>query len=350
MRWVQHSDKGTMCMDSYIAEEEFSRLAQRKIAAYAAQDSRKTTAFGEFAKGDITPIAIGQLFKKQRGRCGVCGQWLLMEPVAPWCLYQWTLDRIDDHRPHDASNVTLACYRCNSGGYSYQKDCARGCHHHECEQKATTDEPAADTITPELGSEPTYCIDDLVCTQGLRNQTELKGECGRVSALPRSSHGDAKYGVLFENGRHCRVAAANLVVAQLVECLCMSANSTETLRLPRNSTALRNAQPSRIAQLVGIPVLFCKTTKGEPPRRWGNLIAMVMSDPTDCIAEPEWQDVDHSVIVFRTDTWQIGGLRDFLFNLHSYVDNVCADDDVLEFGTCASSFTSELFATFVAKQ
>ena len=47
----------------------------------------------------------------------------------PYCVYQFSFDRIDNTRIHSIDNLRVVCWNCNSSGYgSFKQSCSRGCH------------------------------------------------------------------------------------------------------------------------------------------------------------------------------------------------------------------------------
>jgi hypothetical protein len=61
--------------------------------------------------------------------CVGCGCKLLFTEYEPWCLHQFTFDRIDESLGHTKSNVRIICYTCNALGLGSPKTkCVKGCH------------------------------------------------------------------------------------------------------------------------------------------------------------------------------------------------------------------------------
>ena len=47
----------------------------------------------------------------------------------PYCVYQFSFDRIDNTKIHSINNLRIVCWNCNSSGYgSIKQSCSRGCH------------------------------------------------------------------------------------------------------------------------------------------------------------------------------------------------------------------------------
>lgn len=130
----------------------------------------------------------------------------------------------------------------------------------------------------------------------------------------------------------------------------------EKVVIPNTSPIITNAQHSEIARLLGVPLAFYKVEATADPRgrctRWGNLIAMLMSDPKNCIAAPEWQQFNTStVFVFRTDTHQSEGVEKHLLSIHNYIcdvaDGLCEKDTHT---VPSNTFTEEVFQAFEEKR
>lgn len=61
--------------------------------------------------------------------CPECGCVMLFCDYKPHCLYQFSLDRLDNCKFHTKDNLRVVCWNCNSGGYGCKKiTCLHGCH------------------------------------------------------------------------------------------------------------------------------------------------------------------------------------------------------------------------------
>ena len=77
---------------------------------------------------------VKNLLIKQDNKCYVCHDNVITQEWFPECLYQFTLDRINNNLPHNKNNVLICCNYCNS--YSHLSNindisgklCRRGCH------------------------------------------------------------------------------------------------------------------------------------------------------------------------------------------------------------------------------
>ena len=77
-----------------------------KINSYKKQDLLK----GRNITSDyVTANDVKKLLFKQENKCYVCGDNVITEEWQPNCLYQFTLDRIDNQLPHNKYNVLICC-------------------------------------------------------------------------------------------------------------------------------------------------------------------------------------------------------------------------------------------------
>lgn len=86
-----------------------TREIERKLTGYLSQDKRKN-------RNVTDPISLNQLcdkFQKEDYRCHYCRELLSVIHRDTRSPTQWSLDRIDNDKPHDTDNVVLACYACN---------------------------------------------------------------------------------------------------------------------------------------------------------------------------------------------------------------------------------------------
>jgi hypothetical protein len=103
-----------------------------KINAYKRQDKSK----GRNITSDYVTINdVKKILFKQENKCYVCGDNVITEEWQPDCLYQFTLDRIDNNLSHNRNNVLICCYYCNCfGGKMINTDiclyklCENKCH------------------------------------------------------------------------------------------------------------------------------------------------------------------------------------------------------------------------------
>jgi hypothetical protein len=122
-------------------------IISKKIKSYKEQDTRKVINNPIFAITDkyVTIDDVKKLIRKQEEKCYVCGDVVSISSCIPTvekepkdmnenellsfinnemyspthtskCMYQFTLDRIDNKLPHNRDNVLICCYYCNCHG------------------------------------------------------------------------------------------------------------------------------------------------------------------------------------------------------------------------------------------
>lgn len=107
-----------------------------KINKYKEQDKRRRRLI---SSDYISVDDVKKLLQKQKNKCYICSDTVITHNWEPSCLYQFTLDRIDDKIPHIRSNVLISCYYCNC--YSYPEDLrfSDACKYKVCLNKCHTD-------------------------------------------------------------------------------------------------------------------------------------------------------------------------------------------------------------------
>lgn len=83
---------------------------QQKLAGYVRQDERKGRAEPE---PPLTVAATLALLEAAAFRCTYCTREMPRVWSAPRDPAQWTLDRVDNARPHQIDNVVPSCMECN---------------------------------------------------------------------------------------------------------------------------------------------------------------------------------------------------------------------------------------------
>ena len=83
-------------------------------------------------ESDIDYKFITELIHKQDKKCYICKETVLLIDWKPYCCYQFSIDRIDNTKPHDKNNVLISCYYCNCRDYpkfdQHNKKCNQNCH------------------------------------------------------------------------------------------------------------------------------------------------------------------------------------------------------------------------------
>lgn len=102
-----------------------------KLSYYRFADARYMAKFPEENAG-LTTINSSEgleIIEKCGKICPGCGCKMKFKNYGPWCLYQFTFDRIDNKKIHSKDNLVLSCYNCNASGYGAPKiGCKKGCH------------------------------------------------------------------------------------------------------------------------------------------------------------------------------------------------------------------------------
>lgn len=98
--------------NSYICKKCLPKICGqsifRKLENYELFDLEK---FGR--KGTISENDIIELFFKQKFLCYICDEPFLIYNWRKYCLYQFSVDRINDFKPHDRENCLISCFYCN---------------------------------------------------------------------------------------------------------------------------------------------------------------------------------------------------------------------------------------------
>ena len=83
-------------------------------------------------EGNLTNQHVYNLLIRQECKCYICKEALMLSKWKKYCCYQFSIDRIDNTKPHDEGNVLITCYYCNCKNDTrfnqYDKICSSGCH------------------------------------------------------------------------------------------------------------------------------------------------------------------------------------------------------------------------------
>ena len=109
--------------------EDQDTIIETKLKGYKRQDEE---AGRSITNDFITLKDVKKLLYKQEYKCYICADKVLTDTWEDRCLYQFTLDRIDNSIAHVKTNCLIACYYCNCFAEcdidcSY-KICPSGCH------------------------------------------------------------------------------------------------------------------------------------------------------------------------------------------------------------------------------
>ena len=119
-------------VDNSLGKED--EIILHKINSYKSQDEKKRR---DITNEYVTINDVKKLLYKLENKCYVCGDNVITDAWQPKCLYQFTLDRIDNSLPHNRNNVLICCYYCNCRDYNNDQDktdtwlyklCPNKCH------------------------------------------------------------------------------------------------------------------------------------------------------------------------------------------------------------------------------
>jgi hypothetical protein len=90
------------------------KIIARKIQKYKFQDKNNKKLINFTITDDYVSVDdVKQLLINQENKCYVCYDTVVTKEWQSRCLYQFTLDRIDEKLPHNKNNVLICCYYCN---------------------------------------------------------------------------------------------------------------------------------------------------------------------------------------------------------------------------------------------
>lgn len=111
-------------LDNYSSDEQ---SIMKKLSNCRGKDKR---VFGY--KGTIEHKYVKELLRKQENKCIICEEEVLLSGWRPLCCYQFSIDRIDNKKPHNNENCFISCYYCNCRDFpeftQHLKVCSSGCH------------------------------------------------------------------------------------------------------------------------------------------------------------------------------------------------------------------------------
>ena len=113
----------------------FKKRLREKVKDSIWEDKRK------YGFSLLTTETARRVVEESSGECENCRCELLFDGWQPWCLHQFSLDRMDLTKPHGPNNMRVLCYSCNAQIASRRDskgrivhidcpkcDCLRGCH------------------------------------------------------------------------------------------------------------------------------------------------------------------------------------------------------------------------------
>ena len=90
------------------------KIIARKIQKYKFQDKNNKKIINFIITDEYVSVDdVKKLLINQENKCYVCYDTVITKEWQSRCLYQFTLDRIDNKLPHNKDNVLICCYYCN---------------------------------------------------------------------------------------------------------------------------------------------------------------------------------------------------------------------------------------------
>ena len=110
----------------------FSKKFYNKLRDYRRVDKYKKEKF-PLENENLETIKLQDAIKLvndlESELCAGCNCKMLFCNYLPFCVYQFSFDRIDNKKMHSVNNIKIVCWNCNSSGYgSIKENCSRGCH------------------------------------------------------------------------------------------------------------------------------------------------------------------------------------------------------------------------------
>ena len=72
------------------------------------------------------------MLNKQKFKCYICDDMVISCNWKPRCVYQMSIDRINNNEAHNKNNCLISCYYCNCRFHpefnDINKKCENGCH------------------------------------------------------------------------------------------------------------------------------------------------------------------------------------------------------------------------------
>lgn len=124
-QWKKNVDLTTLNREKQLAilrskgkNDPFYRgMVAQKIRGYLDQDHKKKFGeFGDLSAVDNTPIGVDEVVDLMVGcglQCYYCAEETLFIYETVRDPKQWTLERLDNEKPHCLGNVVVACLACN---------------------------------------------------------------------------------------------------------------------------------------------------------------------------------------------------------------------------------------------
>ena len=98
------------------------RTADKKIKLKHPEENKNLTII-------TSKDAIDMVNDLENDLCIECGCNMLFCNYEPWCVYQFSFDRINNNKIHSKNNLRIICFNCNSSGNNAPKmSCSKNCH------------------------------------------------------------------------------------------------------------------------------------------------------------------------------------------------------------------------------
>ncbi len=139
-------------IEKFVKQRSHEAIMAARIISHAGFDKKKVK---ETQCDLIVPFI--QTLRKKQPKCHYCDE-LMTDCQGKGCLWQWSVDRIDNTKGHTMDNVRLTCYYCNIRQYGMcpsiaearlmkrTKTCQAGCH----VATVSRDDPGLADIGPKL--------------------------------------------------------------------------------------------------------------------------------------------------------------------------------------------------------
>ncbi len=121
-------------IEKFVKQRSHEAIMTARIISHAGFDKKKAKE----TQCDIIVLFIHAL-RKEQSKCHFCDE-LMTDCQGKGCLWQWSIDRIDNAKGHTMDNVRLTCFYCNVRQYGMRpsiaearlmkrtKTCRAGCH------------------------------------------------------------------------------------------------------------------------------------------------------------------------------------------------------------------------------
>jgi len=110
--------------------KKFKKNVMNKLSGYRKQDKFKLACnpiLNENKKMITYDDCLKLVQQLDTVECIVCEDTMLFQDYTPWCMYQFSFDRLNNRIIHSIDNIRVICWGCNS--YPNQtKKCSRCIH------------------------------------------------------------------------------------------------------------------------------------------------------------------------------------------------------------------------------